>query len=74
MKNVLLVLALMLIGSVSFAGDCSNGVCSVGPRPVRKVLEVTKNVVTAPVRVVANAVTTVRDNRCCHTRRVCRCR
>jgi len=56
MKNVLLVLALMLFGSVSFAGECSNGTCTAGVQPLRKVVTVTKQVIVAPVRVAAAIV------------------
>ena len=49
MKNI--VLALMLIfgfTGLSFAGDCGNGVCRApAVQPVRKVVNVTKNIVLA---------------------------
>jgi hypothetical protein len=50
MKNA--IIALMLVFgfvSLTYAGDCSNGVCLA---PVRKVVNITKNIVAAPVRVV----------------------
>lgn len=58
MKNI--VLALMLIfgfASFSFAGDCGNGVCTAPVQPVRKVVNVTKNIVLAPARAVVAVVT-----------------
>jgi len=66
MKNVLLVFALTLISSVSFAGECSNGVCSLPVKPLRKVVTVTREVIVAPVRVVAAIVAprTVSSNVC----------
>lgn len=51
MKNF--ALATMIVfgfASLSSAGDCGNGVCHA---PVRKVVNVTKNIVLAPVRAVA---------------------
>lgn len=55
MKNI--IYSLMLIfgfASFSFAGDCANGVCSAPLlRPVRKVVNVTKEIIVAPVRAVA---------------------
>jgi hypothetical protein len=68
MKNI--VLALMLIfgfASFSFAGDCVNGVCRAPVvQPVRKVVNVTKNIVLAPVRAVVAVATPVSTN-CCET-------
>lgn len=52
MKYIMLVLA-MLFGSVSYAGECSNGSCRVGSR----VVNVTKEVVRVPVNVTRRAVT-----------------
>lgn len=63
MKNVLLLLVFVLsVSSLSYAGDCGNGVCSATVRPVRKVVEVTKNIVVAPVRAVVAVAT---PNSCC---------
>lgn len=61
MKNAIIALMLVFafVGS-SYAGDCGNGLCSQTPSlllPVRKVVNVTKNVVVAPVRAVAAVVT-----------------
>lgn len=67
MKNI--VLALMLIfgfAGLSFAGDCGNGVCRAPVQPVRKVVNVTKNIVVAPVRAVVSLTTPV-SNGCCET-------
>jgi hypothetical protein len=57
MKNILM--ALMLLGTFvgsSYAGECAGGVCSVLTRPVRKVVVVTKNIVTAPVVVTKEVI------------------
>jgi hypothetical protein len=57
MKN--LITALMIVfgfASFSFAGDCGNGVCLAPLQPVRKVVNVTKNIVVAPVRAVGVVV------------------
>lgn len=67
MRNI--VLALMLIfgfAGLSFAGDCSNGVCLAPVQPVRKVVNVTKNIVVAPVRTVVALANPV-SNSCCKT-------
>lgn len=66
MKNLVMALLIVfgMIGSV-YAGDCANGTCTAqSVRPVRKVVNVTKNIVVAPVRAVV-AVTT--PNSCCET-------
>lgn len=57
MKNVIIALMLVFgfVGS-SYAGDCAGGLCRAPLQPVRKVVNITKNIVVAPVRVVANAV------------------
>lgn len=64
MKNVIVAL-LFVISSVSFASaDCTSGTCSRSSRPV---LTTTRNVVTAPARVVRRVVTLpsrVRASRC----------
>lgn len=54
MKNAIIALMLVFgfVGS-SYAGDCVNGVCLA---PVRKVVNITKNIVVASVRAVANVV------------------
>lgn len=53
MKNLIIAL-LFIFGFASFstAGDCGSGTCSAPVRPVRKVVEITRNVIVAPVRVV----------------------
>lgn len=53
MKNVLLAVALLISGSVVNAGECANGVCLAPVRPVRKVVNITREVVVAPFRAVA---------------------
>lgn len=68
MKNI--VLAMMLIfgfASFSFAGDCANGMCrSPAIQPVRKVVNITKNIVLAPVRTIV-AVTVPAPSSGCET-------
>jgi hypothetical protein len=73
MKNFVIAL-MIVVGMVSsvYAGECANGVCSAPlVRPVRKVVNITKEVVVAPVRAVV-AIAPVRSvvaiatpNRCC---------
>lgn len=54
MKNLLLVLVLGLVSSSLVAGEtCSNGTCR---QPIRKVVNVTERIVTAPVRATKNFV------------------
>jgi hypothetical protein len=66
MKNLILLFAIMLLSSTAYAGNCENGTCRT---PVRSSLShaivVTKNVVTAPVRVTKNVTTNVRCRRSC---------
>jgi hypothetical protein len=65
MKNV--IFALMLVfgfAGLSTAGDCGNGVCRAPVQPVRKVVNVTKNIVLAPVRAVAVVAA---PKSCCET-------
>lgn len=55
MKNIVLTLMLVFgFAGFSYAGECANGVCT---RPVRKVVNVTREVVVAPVRAVVAVVT-----------------
>lgn len=65
MKNIIYSMMIALsLTSLSYAGQCSSGVCSAPVRPVRKIVNVTKDIVIAPVRaVVAFAV----PNSCCDT-------
>lgn len=54
MKNVISAIMLVLgLVSFSYAGECANGVCTAVVRPVRKVVNVTREIVVAPVRAVA---------------------
>ena len=54
MKNFIYCLMIVLgFVSYSYAGECANGVCSAPLRPVRKVVNITKEIVVAPVRAVA---------------------
>lgn len=63
MKNIILALILFVgfSSTLSFAGDCANGTCFA---PVRKVVNVTKNIVVAPVRA---AVVLATPNTCTKT-------
>jgi hypothetical protein len=57
MKNIILAF-MFVIGftSFTFAGECANGLCSAPLRPVRKVVNITKEIVVAPVRAVGVVV------------------
>jgi hypothetical protein len=57
MKNAIIALVLVFgFVSSSYAGDCANGICTVAVRPVRKVVNITKEIVVAPVRAVGVVV------------------
>lgn len=57
MKNIIYTLMIVLgFSSFAYSGECSSGVCSAPARPVRKIVNVTKEIVVAPVRVVTNVV------------------
>lgn len=64
MKNVIYSL-MLIVGFTSFAyaGECANGICVAPVRPVRKVVNVTREIVVAPVRAVAAVVVAPRN--CC---------
>lgn len=66
MKNLIVAVMLILgLSSLANAGECLGGVCSAPLRPVRKVVNITKEVVVAPVRAVVAVAT---PNRCaCET-------
>lgn len=54
MKNVIYVVMLVLgFSSISYAGECANGVCVAPVRPVRKVVNISREIVVAPFRAVA---------------------
>lgn len=55
MKNVIIA-AMLVFGMYGFssAGECAGGTCFAPLRPVRKVVNVTKEIIVAPVRIVAN--------------------
>ncbi len=69
MKNIVLALLLVfgLVGS-SYAGDCAGGTCFA---PVRKVVNITKEIIVAPVRAVVaiapvrSVVSLATPNHCC---------
>lgn len=61
MKNIITLIMLTLFcSSASYAGDCANGQCGYG-RSVRKVVNVTRNIVSAPLNVGKNVVVRTRD-------------
>jgi hypothetical protein len=66
MKNIILALIVFVgfAGSFSMAGECANGLCVAQIRPVRKIVNVTREVVVAPVRAVVAIAT---PNTCCDT-------
>lgn len=58
MKNIILALMFVLgFAGLSVAGECANGVCVATVRPVRKVVNITKEIVVAPVRAVVAIAT-----------------
>lgn len=65
MKNIILALMFAFgVSSLSFAGDCGNGVCRAPIQPVRKAVTITKNIIVAPVRAVAVVAA---PKSCCET-------
>ena len=58
MKHVLFVIALMFVGSVSVAGECVNGNCSVLRS---RAVTVTKEVLQVPVTVTRRTVEATRN-------------
>jgi hypothetical protein len=58
MKNVLLIIALMIVGSTSFAGECTNGSCKVLRS---RAVTVTKEIVQVPVAVTRRTVEATRN-------------
>lgn len=55
MKNLIVAVMFALVcTTTAMAGDCANGICTA---PVRKIVNITRNVIVAPVRVVAELVT-----------------
>lgn len=57
MKNVFLMLVMGSLVSSAYAGECANGVCTALVRPVRKVVNITREIVVAPVRTAVAIVT-----------------
>lgn len=57
MKNLFLVVALICFGSVSMAGECTNGSCTLRSRFVN----VTKEVVSVPVSLTRRTVESTRN-------------
>ena len=59
MKNIILALIVFVgfAGSFLMAGECANGICVAQVRPVRKVVNITKEIIVAPVRSVVTVAT-----------------
>lgn len=68
MKNVLLLIALMFVSSVGYAGECANGNCKVLRS---RAVTVTQEVVQVPVTVTRRTVEASRNLGC---RTACRVR
>jgi len=80
MKNIILALLLVFgFASLSTAGDCAGGLCRAPLQPVRKVVNISKNIVLAPVRAVAalaapkSCCETVASVDACNTAPACNC-
>ena len=62
MKNFILLIAVALMSSPLFAGDCANGTCR---QPVRRVVngvvDVTRSVVSVPVKVTRNVASNIQS-------------
>ena len=58
MMKFVMIVALMLVGSSTYAGECANGKCSVLRS---RVVNVTKEVVNVPVVVVRRSVEATRN-------------
>jgi hypothetical protein len=73
MKNIVFALMIILgFASLSTAGECANGTCTVA-QP-RRVVTVTKNVVRETVRLPRRFVNSVCTNGSCYSRSVTRVR
>jgi len=65
MKNFIVALMIVFgMSSLSFGGDCANGICSLP----RKTVTVTKNVVRETVTLPRRVVTSCTNNCRCKTR------
>jgi len=73
MKNFIIAVMLVLgLASFNYAGECANGVCTAAARPVRKVVNITKEIVVTPIRAIV-AVAPVRSVVAFATPNRCRC-
>ena len=64
MKNFILLIALSVMSSSVLAGDCFNGSCRQPlKRSVSKVVDVTRSIVTAPVRATKNVASNIQSRR-----------
>jgi hypothetical protein len=57
MMKFVLVVALMVVGSSAFAGECANGNCTLRSR----VVNVTREVISVPVEVTRRTVEATRN-------------
>lgn len=57
MKSLMLVIALIAVGSTSYAGECANGKCNLRSRTVN----VTREIVSVPVEVTKRTVEVTRN-------------
>lgn len=63
MKNIVYIMMIVLgFSGYSYSGECASGVCTAPVRPVRKVVNITREVVVAPFRAVVAIAT---PNTCC---------
>ena len=54
MKNFIIAMLFVFgFANYTFAGECANGVCVAPVRPVRKVVNISREIVVAPFRAVA---------------------
>jgi hypothetical protein len=64
MKNLILLVALSVVTTSAVASECGSGRCSAPlKRTATKVVDVTRNVVSAPVRLTRNFVSNVQSRR-----------
>jgi hypothetical protein len=72
MRTLIYSLVFMSIGSVCFAGNCSNGSCTKPIRTATKsTLSFVGNIITVPTRAVRNTRARIRSNRTVRTN--CNC-
>lgn len=68
MKNFILLVVLSLVSTSVMASECGSGRCSTPlKRTATKVVNVTRDIVTAPVRLTRNFVGNVKSRRTCRS-------